>query len=246
MVISLLLVLALQADKSSATQQREKEAEALFDQSKTEFREAGRAKTEKEKDAQLKVALGTVQKIIREYKDTSLYGRAQYNAGILLCDYLGDYKAAITTFETLIASGVNDRDSTGRLMAPFRNYRYNAWRMISICREKLKTPALAVDACLQMKKAYVVHCPTCLARMKIELSKRMVTVCFGFGGLDKVFIEKRMEKATTADGLLLNLADDAVATGKKDVAKLILEGIVKDLPKSKGAAAAAKLLEERQ
>ena len=227
----------------AARERRENEAGELFERSKEAFRKAGKAADEKGKRVHLEEALGFVRKIAREYKDTKLRGMAQHNAGVLLCNYLADFKAAIGEFEALIASDVDDKDPTGRLMIPFRNYRYNAWRMISICREELKKPALAVDACFRMKTAYVSHCGTCVAGMEREFAKRVVSICGVFEGVEGETVKKRVEKAEAADELLIDLARDALGRKERAAAKAILGAIVRDLPKSKGALIGAKLLE---
>ena len=115
MVPLLILLLASQADGSDEKERREREASDLFDQSKEVFRKAGKVADEKAKRVHFKKALVLVQRIASDYKETKLSGRAQYNAGILLCHYLADFKKAIGTFEKLIASNVDDKDPTGRL-----------------------------------------------------------------------------------------------------------------------------------
>ena len=71
MAISILLLLSVQADGTSSQEQRELEAVELFNQSKVEFRKAGKGADEQTRDAQIKKALALVQRITSDYNETA-------------------------------------------------------------------------------------------------------------------------------------------------------------------------------
>ena len=106
--------------------------------------------------------------------DAPEHGKARFAAGVVQLDDLGRPAAAIRTFEGLIASGVDDRDATGRIGAPFWNYRYHAWRMVGRAHAREGRTAKALAAAWAMRQAFVSHCDACAEGMRRQAEEHVV------------------------------------------------------------------------
>ena len=124
------------------------EARAVMQKGFDAIQEA-KAREGDEKKKGYEEAIVHFRKIVKEYSDTKVYGMCHFNIAAILCDFLEKYEDAIVEFKAIIDSNVDDKDDTGQLMSPYRNYRYHSWRLITTCYEKLKKPAHAFEAALK-------------------------------------------------------------------------------------------------
>lgn len=230
----------------------------LFEQAMTELRAAGKADKIMRKRHHYEQAISHLQLLTKQHPDSRLWGIAKFNSGVFLCDYLDRPKDAIGKFEALIANkNINDKDATGDLMRPYRNYRYHARRMIITCRSQLGQYDQAVLAAFEMKKAYVTHCGTCQANMMRYFERRLVEVCHKWllKRKGKTLVEGEKDALTEAvknakndptDAFLLALGKHYRDRNQPNDAKLALQLLLKSFPKSKYAVEAKRLLETRK
>ena len=144
------------------------------------------------------------KRIADEFPKCGLYGMSKFNIGVILSDNLKKYALAIQEFRELIKSGVNDKDKTGMLMNPYRNYRYNAWRMIGSCSLKMTELTAAVESYLQAQKAYVSHCGTCLRNTASRVTGWLVAAARELGYEPKV----KLAEIKSAHEWLISLAKE--------------------------------------
>jgi hypothetical protein len=253
MLIELFLaVAAIQGDADKRTA----EATVIEERGFAALQEAGKTKDNEQIRAAWERAVREFRKVAKDYPDTHCYGLCQYNVGVLLCNDLGRYDEAIREFKALIASKVDDRDSTGEVMHPYRNYRYQAWRKISECYENLHKPAHAIDAVLAARVAYVSDCGTCEQWMLDGTSKNLLRLLKGIApgteakDLDEAL--KNMPLAETAakqprdpsaPGLLSSLGKRLEEVGRRDDERRVLRALADEFPTSAEGKAAAKRLE---
>ncbi len=148
-------------------------AKVLHDRAFAEI-EVGRKVAGDGKQQAMERALADFRTIVADYQDTRFYGLSHYNVGYLLCHELQRYEEAIAELEALIASKVDDRDSSGALMHPHRNYRYNALHLIATCNEHLERPGRAIAAVFRARTAYVADCGTCERQMRKSTRRRLL------------------------------------------------------------------------
>lgn len=116
-----------------------------------ELRVEGAQKLHEAKD--IEGALREYRAICENLSDTSSYGIAQFNVGWILKEE-EKYEEAITEFEKLLASHVDDRERTGNIMAEFRNYRSRAQWEIGNCYRALGRYRDALEAYVSTQKKY--------------------------------------------------------------------------------------------
>lgn len=234
----------LAAIEKAEAARREEESQALFRESMDFLQKAKSAPDEGERKKHQEEAVVRLRRIASEFPKTRSYGIAQFNAGVILCDFLNRPADAIREFEALIASGVDDKEETGNLMSPYRNYRYHSRRMMSACYEKLGKPGKALEAAYQMPAAYVSHCGTCVAGMNKGFADRVRALCGALEGADAEVVRPAADAAKSADGLLLDLGKRYAEAKRPAAARAALRAIVTDLPASPSAAEAGRLLEK--
>jgi hypothetical protein len=148
---------------------------------------------------------------------------------VFLCDFAKKYEDAIAQFRAVVESDVDDKDDTGRLMTPYRNYRFHSWRMTATCFEKLGRWPEAVDASLRSRKAYVSHCGTCLGIATKDVEKSTTEQLAAWLGADTKFeISGFGDKFATGEDFLIELSSAA----PRDVAKKMLADALQAWPKS--------------
>jgi tetratricopeptide (TPR) repeat protein len=238
---------------------RIQEAKVIRDRAFAAVEEAGKLEGEEQVRAWER-AVGEFKKVAKDYPDTRFYGMCHYNVGHILCNELGKYEQAIQELEVLIASKVNDRDSTGALMHPHRNYRYNAWRLITTSYEKLKKPAHAIQAVFRARAAYVADCGTCQMQMRKGTEERLAALAAviapAIEAADVAAVlhppaaagaEEAPEdspKDPTAMQFLQVLEQHLREQGKDADAGRILRALADEFPASPEGKAAAKALEQ--
>jgi hypothetical protein len=235
-VLTWLAVLALQEPEPAPDA-----AQALFNEGVGKLRQSQK---EGDKEAARKLAeeaLVPLRKVVAEHRKSKLYGASHFNLGVAFADFLDKPEEAVREFEALIASDVDDKDATGELMSPFRNYRYRSWMMISACREKLKKPGPALDAAFRMPAAYVSHCGTCVAGMQKEFRRRVAELCKDFATAEEVDAALALHKG--AEAFLLALGKELAAQGKTEKARAALTLLAEGFPQGEPAREAKKALE---
>lgn len=198
----------------------------------------------KAKAAKYEEALASARRIASEGKGTKVYGMGLFNVGVILQDFLGRPEEAIGEFQKVIDSDVDDRDESGMLMSPYRNYRYHARRMMSAGYEKLGRPGLALEMAYRMREAYVSHCGTCIAGMERVFVQRVEELCGKPEESDAEVVKAARGAAKGADQLLLELGRRYREKKLPAPSKWALHALVQDLPKSPLAVDAARLLQE--
>jgi tetratricopeptide (TPR) repeat protein len=126
------------------------------------------------KDENRDLALSLYQKVCSEYPKSESFGISQFNVGTILQEQ-GKYSAAIEEYLKLFPSAVNDEDSTGNIMSPYRNYRNSAAKGIAKCYEAKKDFASALIWVDQARVKYSVRtfCGTCAASETTSTDKWM-------------------------------------------------------------------------
>lgn len=198
----------------------EKRASELLERAVTDLREAARRTDGEERRETVERALESLRTVVREHPASKAYGMAHFNAGVVLCDYLGRYDDAIEEFAALIAGPANDRDPTGLLMSPYRNYRFHAWRMTSTCHRRRGRPGRALEALFRMRKVYVSHCGRCRAGMEKEFRKDARSLLAGLATEKE--IEGLLEGSGSAPALLLKLGRSK-AEGAAEALRILAE-----------------------
>jgi tetratricopeptide (TPR) repeat protein len=119
-------------------------------------------------------ALGEWAVVIDRYPFTSAWGLAIYNTGIHERDQ-GRYGEAITRFESLLGSGLDDRDPSGYLMEAYQNYHHQACLQMSVCYEALGDYPSALRFAVLARDAYPYQswCGTCLMEAGQALHERI-------------------------------------------------------------------------
>jgi len=104
----------------------------------------------------------------------STAGKARFNLGITL-KIQKKYADAVKEFETILTSGVDDREPGENLMEEFMNYRYRSCLQIASCYEAQNDipHALASVKLARDKFKYEAHCGTCAAQAKEGLDARL-------------------------------------------------------------------------
>ena len=87
----------------------------------------------------------------------------------------GRHREAIAWFETLLGSGVCDRDPSPNLMEVYRNYRHRACLEISACYEALGETASALRYAVLARDSYPYQswCVTCQRSAAKEVAERI-------------------------------------------------------------------------
>jgi tetratricopeptide (TPR) repeat protein len=237
----LLIAFALLQDADA--EKRAAAAKEIQDQAFVALKAAGDAQGDEKKKA-YEEAVGHFRRIVKDYADTPSYGISHFNCGVILCDYLSKPEDAIKEFLALIASNVNDKDDTGQLMSPYRNYRYHSWRMISKCRSELKQPVQAADATIQSRKAYISDCGTCSASMEKSALERLVSIATGISDTATEEDVAEVLKTSPASGAKLVLDLGKRLNGSKRDGKPLLKVLADELPKTDEGKEAAGLLKE--
>lgn len=257
LAVALVLVLALAARADEKPTPAEEAAKQRLEQALALHQKAKGLTDAAERTRQYEQAIALLRENVKALPDTRWHGMSQFNIGVFLTDQLGRHDEGAKEFTALIASKVDDRDPTGYLMSPFRNYRYQAWRMISTCHEKQGRRGLALEACWRMKAAYATHCGTCQQQMEAGFVKRVDAL------LARLLLEGEGKVATDADraafaelasaarrsapgadGLLLALGRAYRERQKNWEARVLFKALADDLPASPHAAEARKALEE--
>jgi tetratricopeptide (TPR) repeat protein len=154
------LVLCLVQDETPKDSPEDEKARPVVERAMALIKEAKGAEKKEERDAKYTEAIESFRDVVKNHKKSRYYGTSYFNVGVILCDFLDRPEDAIKHFRELVASEVDDRDDSGQLMSPYRNYRYHAWRLTAACESKLKRPARAITAVFAMRDAYVSHCGT--------------------------------------------------------------------------------------
>ena len=94
-------------------------------------------------DKDLESAEKCFKKISKDLKNTSNWGRGQYNLGLTLMA-MGNIPEAIKAFDSILNSGVNDSDPGSNLMALTMNYRSEACKQLSLCYENSNNNLIAI------------------------------------------------------------------------------------------------------
>ena len=153
-------------------------AQKLWALGMEKFRKAKASPKPKVREQLFLDVVALFRQLAKEHPKSHLYGMAQYNVGVILSSNLeGHDQEAIRAFQVLIASHVNDKDETGSIMTPFRNYRYFAWSRITGCELRLKRPGKALQSLYDMRQAFVSHCGTCMKNMEDGFSQRAKVLC---------------------------------------------------------------------
>jgi hypothetical protein len=234
------LLVSIEKDEQ---ERREAQASEWINQCLERLEQAKELQDPKQRIAKFEEALALTRKIGAEGKGTRQFGPGQFNAGVILADFLGRPQEAIGEFQKVIDSDVDDKEETGNIVTPYRNYRYHARRMMSLCYEKLGKRGLALDMAFRMKEAYVSHCGNCIASMNEGVRERVKALCVSLEGSDAALVGEAVDGAKGADQLLLELGRKYRERNNAAAAKAALSALATDLPKSDRAAEAAKLLE---
>ena len=139
------------------------------------------------------------RRVCEKFADTPSYGIAQFNLGYLLAQQKR-YDVAITEYQKLFASRVNDQDPGSNIMEAYRNYRHRAAKEISRCYELQGKLVEALDWAVQARDKYRYQswCGTCQEQHETALNARLVNLQRKVG-----------EKQEALDmGKLLALADE--------------------------------------
>jgi hypothetical protein len=101
-------------------------------------------------------------------------GVAIYNTGIHERDQ-GRYGEAITRFESLLGSCLDDRDPSGYLMEAYQNYHHQACLQMSVCYEALGDYPSALRIAVLARDAYPYQswCGTCMMEAGQALKERI-------------------------------------------------------------------------
>jgi tetratricopeptide (TPR) repeat protein len=174
---------------------------------------------------------------------------AQFNVGVVLCANLERYDESLKEFDRLIQSDVNDKDSTGEIMSPFRNYRYHAWYHVSVIQDKQGRLGQAIEACFQMRRAYQSDCGTCSRNMEQSFQRDLAKLCGKVlpesqGSITNDDLTAALKKAGTGDEFLLEVGRASMKAGRTGEARAVLMLLTRDLPRSPGVVEARKLLED--
>jgi tetratricopeptide (TPR) repeat protein len=112
--------------------------------------------------------------VIDRYPYTSAWGVAVFNTGVYYKER-GRYQEAITRFESLLGSKVNDRDPSRNLMQVYQNYRDLACLEISSCYEELEDYRSALRYAVLARDAYPFQswCGNCRYEAKLNLAQRI-------------------------------------------------------------------------
>ncbi len=159
-MLTLLLCLVVLQDDPPKDSPEDEKARPVVERAMALIKEAKAAEKREERDAKYAEAIESFRDVVKNHKKSRFYGTSYFNVGVILCDFLDRPEDAIKHFQELVASDVDDRDDSGQLMSPYRNYRYHAWRLTAACESKLKRPARAIVALFAMRDAYVSHCGT--------------------------------------------------------------------------------------
>jgi tetratricopeptide (TPR) repeat protein len=240
---ALLLALLLVQDEKQEDK-RTTEARAVM-QKGFDAIQGAKGKEGDEKKKAYEEAIVHFRTIVKDYKETSVYGICHFNIGAILCDFLEKYEDAIVEFKAIIDSNVDDKDDTGQLMSPYRNYRYHSWRLITTCYEKLKKPAHAVEAVLKSRAAYISDCGTCQESMMKETGARLSGLVKSLApqssGED---LAEALKDETAPEKVLLKLGKKMASASKADDARALLKAIATEFPTRDAAKEAEKLLKE--
>lgn len=104
-------------------------------------------------------------------------GKTRFNLGLTL-KVQKKYDEAVTVFESILNSGVDDREPGENLMEEFMNYRYRSCLQIAACYEAQDKPQLALKYVMlaRDKYKYEAHCGTCAAQAKEGLDAELKSV----------------------------------------------------------------------
>jgi len=119
-------------------------------------------------------ALADFRKVCAEHADSSSYGDAQYDVGLLLQEQR-KYDEAIPEYAKLFTSGVNDYLVDPESTEDLKNYRHKAAARISECYEAKNDYAHALEYAqlARDRYQYLSWCKACLDTVHEELGKRI-------------------------------------------------------------------------
>ncbi len=218
---------------------RTAEAGARFERALMRLSMPENASPEERKSRAEEAVVG-LREVIRDYGDTSLFGIAKFNTGVVLCDHLERYDEAIAEFQELIDSAVDDKDPTGMLMNPFRNYRHHSWRMMSTCLERLGRPGKAVQAIFRARSAYIADCGTCQAGMEKSTHKRLVALVQAMAaGTTEADVDTVLAEGGRSERFLLRLGRKLKERGLDGDAGTLLGAVTKEFAGTEEAREAA-------
>ena len=119
------------------------------------------------------VADRAYRRMLREFPESHHVGKALFNLGYVL-QAQKRYGEARTILTRLLEARVNDRDPTGNIMAPYRNYRHRAILLIGAGYEAEGQWEKALQAYRDSRTRYPLHsfCGTCgrSAEERIQVS----------------------------------------------------------------------------
>lgn len=232
---------------------RTKEAEIIQQRAFAAIDEAG----EREGAARIKAwerAVAEFRKVAKEYEDTRFYGMCHFNLGHILGNQLARHEEAIAELKLLIASKVDDRDSTGALMHPHRNYRYHSFHLIASSHLALTRPGLAIEAVLNARSAYVADCVTCQRQMLASTQRRLAALAREIApGIEDTDVAAVLEPPAHADAqppatdpkamrFLAALESRLRQAANADEARRVLRVLAEEFPATAEGKAAAKEL----
>lgn len=119
-------------------------------------------------------ALALFRQVCAEYPDAAAYGDAQYDAGLVLHEQQ-KYSEAISEYDKLLLSQLNDSLPEPSSSEDAKNYHYKAAMRISECYESQKDYARALDYSVLARDRYkfVGWCQICLDNVRNQLAQRI-------------------------------------------------------------------------
>jgi tetratricopeptide (TPR) repeat protein len=115
------------------------------------------------------------RKVTTEFPDTTAYGDAQYDIGLILHE-LKKYSEAIPEYEKIFTSQANDYQPEPESSESPKNFRFKSAMRISECYEELKDYTRALEYALLARDRYkfIGFCQLCLETVKNQLAARIV------------------------------------------------------------------------
>jgi tetratricopeptide (TPR) repeat protein len=118
-------------------------------------------------------AAESFRELLKRNPTVSTVGKASFNLGLPL-KAEKKFAEAITVFEGILASPVDDREPGEHLMEEFMNYRFRSCLQISACYEAQNDlpQALSFVELARDKHRYEAHCGTCAAGARKNLKQK--------------------------------------------------------------------------
>ena len=119
-------------------------------------------------------ALSLFRKVAEDYPDTTLYGDAQYDVGLVLHEQQ-NYDHAISEYAKIFSSPVDDYAIDPDSSQDLKNYRYKAALRISECYEAQKdyTRALEYAEIARDRYRYLSWCKSCVQNVHSIMDERI-------------------------------------------------------------------------